>query len=274
MTPSTAVVLAIVGSTASGKSALAMELASELGNAEILSVDSMQVYRHMDIGTAKPTAAERRQVRHHLIDLAEPSEEVTVVRFRRHYDEALADIAARGRRAIVVGGTGLYLRAVLDRLEPPGQWPELRAELAANDDLDSLHRRLRDLDPTAAAKIEPSNRRRLVRALEVCLGSGQPFSSFGPGLESYTPIDIPQVALSWPRPELGERIVARVRQQLADGWLDEARWLSTQSLSRSARKALGYAELFEHLAGGLSLDAAVDRIALRTRQFAVRQERW
>jgi tRNA dimethylallyltransferase len=270
--------LAIVGSTASGKSALALELAASLGDTEIVSVDSMQVYRRMDIGTAKPTAAEQRQVRHHLIDIAEPSEEITVVAFRRHFDDAMADLAARGRPAIIVGGTGLYLRSVLDRLEPPGRWPELRAELEADPDLDGLHERLRELDPIAAAKIEPANRRRLVRALEVCMGSGQPFSSFGPGLERYDPIVTPQVGLRWPRPELADRIAQRVHQQLADGWLDEARSLAVPGdgdpLSRTARKALGYAELFDHLDGKLTLDEAVERIVLRTRQFAVRQERW
>ena len=266
--------VAIVGSTASGKSALGLELATALGDAEIVSVDSMQVYRHMDIGTAKPSAEEKRLVRHHLIDIADPADEVTVVAFRRHYDAALTDIADRHRRAIVVGGTGLYLRAVLDRLDPPGRWPDLRAELEADPDLSGLHERLTALDPAAAAKIEPSNQRRLVRALEVCIGSGRPFSSFSPGLDTYPPIATVQVAVAWPRQELAQRIAERVIHQLDQGWLDEARQLSTQPLSRTARKALGYAELFDHLEGRLSLDEAVERIVVRTRQFAVRQERW
>lgn len=266
--------LAICGVTASGKSSLALALAEGHPDVELVSVDSMQVYRGMDIGTAKPTAAEQARVRHHLIDLADPSEELTVVRFAQDYDRALADIAVRGRRAVVVGGTALYLRAVLDRLQPPGQWPDLRRRLEHDPDLAGLYQRLVELDPAAAAKIDPHNRRRTVRALEVCLGSGRPFSSFGDGLDAYPALDIPLVALTWSRPEIATRIEARIDAQLAAGWLEEAASLATRSLSRTAAQALGYAELFAHLRGELDLAAARERIVTRTRQFAVRQEKW
>ena len=177
--------LAIVGATASGKSALALALARHLGDAEIVSLDSMQVYRGMDIGTAKPTPAERAEVPHHLIDVADPWDDFTVADFQALFHQALAGIEARGHRALLVGGTGLYLRAVVDDLEIPGRYPEVRATVESEPDTVALHRRLDELDPVAAGRMEPTNRRRVVRALEVTLGSGQPFSSFGPGLETY-----------------------------------------------------------------------------------------
>ena len=170
----------IVGATASGKSALAMVVAQRQPESTIVAVDSMQVYRGMDIGTAKPTVHDQRAVRHVGIDLVDPTDRFTVVEFVAAADAALADTTGS---IVVVAGTGLYLRSLLDRLEPPGAWPELRAELEAETDLVTMYRRLTALDPAAAAKIEPGNQRRMVRALEVCLGSGRPFSSFGPGLE-------------------------------------------------------------------------------------------
>jgi tRNA dimethylallyltransferase len=266
-------VLALVGPTASGKSALAMAVARAQPDVELVAVDSMQVYRGMDIGTAKPSAAEQAEVPHHGIDLADPSELVTVVRYRDAADEALAGIAARGHRAVLVGGTGLYLRAVIDRLEPPGQWPEIRAELDAERDSAALHGRLAIIDPAAAAKIDPANHRRTARALEVCLGSGRPFSTFGPGLDTYPPIPVVQFGLRWPRAVLAERITARYESMMAAGFLDEVRRLPTE-ISRTAGQALGYRELREHLDGRTSLDEAIALAIARTRRFATRQERW
>lgn len=269
--------LAIVGPTASGKSALAMAVADRVPGTELVAVDAMQVYRGMDIGTAKPTAADRARVPHHLLDLVDPGEEVTVVRFRREADAVLSGIAGRGGHAVLVAGTGLYLRAVIDHLEPPGTWPAIRAELeaeAAARGPEPLYERLRALDPVAAARIEPGNTRRIVRALEVCLGAGCPFSSFGPGLDTYPPTDVAQVGLRWSRPVLARRIETRLHQMLADGLLGEVRRLAERPLSRTARQALGYKELLAHLDGLCSLDEAVHLAVTRTRQFAVRQERW
>ncbi|HEX8804575.1 MAG TPA: tRNA (adenosine(37)-N6)-dimethylallyltransferase MiaA, partial [Acidimicrobiales bacterium] len=170
---------ALVGTTASGKSALALAVARRRPDVELVSVDSMQVYRGMDVGTAKPTPAERAEVPHHMIDVADPWDDFTVTRFQAGVRAALAGVDARGHRALLVGGTGLYLRAVVDDLDIPGRFPAARAELEAEPDTPALHRRLAGLDPVAAGRMEPTNRRRVVRALEVTLGSGRPFSSYG-----------------------------------------------------------------------------------------------
>lgn len=265
-----------MGPTGSGKSAVAMAVARAVGGIEIVAVDAFQVYRGMDIGTAKPSAADRAEIAHHGLDLADPATDVTVVRYREAYDTALAGIAERGHRALLVGGTGLYLSAVIDRLEPPGQWPDVRAELEADPDTTALYERLERIDPAAATKMEPSNRRRIVRALEVCLGSGRAFSTFGPGLDAYPPTDIVQIGLRWPRDELTRRIQSRFDQFLAAGFLEEARQLATRpgGLSRTARQAIGYAELFDVAEGRATLAEGTQRAVARTRRFAVRQERW
>ena len=260
--------VAVVGPTASGKSAVALHVA-ELTGAELISVDSMQVYRGMDIGTAKPTPAEQVRVRHHLIDLVDPADEFTVAQFQAAYRALDAD------PAILVGGTGLYHRAVIDDLDLPGEWPALRAELMS-EPVEALHSRLVDLDPAAAAKIEPTNQRRLVRALEVTLGSGRPFSSFGPGLDAYPANPIAQIGLRWDRAVLADRIEQRVHAMLAAGLVAEVEGLlaAPGGLSRTAAQALGYKELIAHLRGDTSLAEATDLIVVRTRQFAVRQLRW
>jgi tRNA dimethylallyltransferase len=267
-------VVAIVGATASGKSALALEVAACAGDIEIVSADAMQVYRGMDIGTAKPTPEERARVTHHLVDVADPSEDYAVARFQRDARAALDDIARRGRRALLVGGTGLYLRSVIDRLEIPGRFPDVRAELEAEADTSALHARLVTLDPLAASRMEPGNRRRVLRALEVTIGSGRPFSSYGPGLDTYGPTTVPIFGLRATRPVLDARIDARYDAQLAAGLLDEVRALHRRPLSRTARQALGYKELLDHLDGRLSFDDAMALARLRTRRFARRQERW
>jgi tRNA dimethylallyltransferase len=268
--------LALVGTTASGKSALAMALARDDPRLEIVSVDSMQVYRGMDVGTAKPTAAERAEVAHHLLDVADPWEDYTLARYAAAARSALADIEARGQRALLVGGTGLYLRAVVDDLDVPGRFPEARAEVEAEPDTPTLHHRLADLDPRAASRMEPTNRRRVVRALEVTLGSGRPFSSYGPGLDVYPPNRFHQVGVALPHEVVARRVEARYQQQMADGFLAETQALlaAPEGMSRTARQALGYAELIDHLTAGTPLDEALDLAVRRTRRFARRQHSW
>ncbi len=167
----------LVGATASGKSALALELGRRDRTWELVSADSMQVYRGMDIGTAKPTAAEQAEVPHHLLDRLEPWEDGTVAWFQREARAAIAGIEARGHRALLVGGTALYVQAVVDELDIPGQYPEMRGILEGDPDTPALYEHLQELDPEAAARMEPTNRRRIVRALEVTLGSGRRFST-------------------------------------------------------------------------------------------------
>ena len=265
-----------MGPTASGKSALAVEAARHLGDVEIVSVDSMQVYRGMDVGTAKATPAERAEVPHHLLDLAEPDERFTVARFQAEADKVMAEIEGRGHRALLVGGTGLYLQAVVDRLAVPGDWPDVRSELeteAAATGTEGLHRHLILVDPKAAARIEPTNRRRVVRALEVTLGSGRPFSSFGPGIDAYPSTPFRMTGVWLPRPVLCRRIDARLRAQVDAGFVEEATALAPR-MSATARQALGYKELLEHVAGGCTLDEALAAAGQRTRAFSRRQRMW
>ena len=273
--------LAIIGPTASGKSSLALSVCRRLGDAEIVSIDAMQVYRGMDIGTASPSSAERTEVRHHLVDLVDPHEEFTLAQFQSAYADAVADIDQRGRRAVLVGGTGLYLRAVTDGLTLPGQWPEIRRQLeeeAEQSGPEPMFERLRSLDAQAATRMEPTNVRRIVRALEVIEGSGRPFSSFGPGFATYPESEVTQVGLRWPREVLAGRIEQRVHSMIDAGWVTEVERLLASNaetpLSRTAAQALGYKELIGYLEGRSSLSGAVDLIVQRTRQFAVRQERW
>ncbi|MEY3133000.1 MAG: tRNA delta(2)-isopentenylpyrophosphate transferase [Actinomycetota bacterium] len=266
--------VAIVAPTASGKSDVAMAVA-RANSAHIIAVDAMQVYRGMDIGTAKPSVADQSEVPHHCVDLVDPSERFTVAEFK--VQAAAARDAARraGAPALLVAGTGLYLTAVIDDLQLPGEWPDVRAQLQAEPDVATLFARLQELDPLAASRCEPTNRRRIERALEVTLGSGQPFSSFGPGTSAYPPSDVPQIGILWPRETLSKRIEQRVHSMMAAGLLAEVKSLAERyDLSREARQALGYKELLEHLTGHISLDEAVAQIVLHTRQFAVRQERW
>lgn len=257
--------------------ALARALAStEAPPVEIVCVDSMQVYRGMDIGTAKPSAADRAEVRHHLLDGASPDEDFTVTGFQGAAEAALADVEARGARALLVGGSGLYFQAVVDRLTPPGRFPDVRAELEAEPDTASLYRRLAALDPLAASRMEPSNRRRVVRALEVTVGSGRPFSSFGPGLGAYPPNRFKVAGLWLPRAVVGRRIEERFQAMLAAGLVDEAAALATRpgGLSRTARQALGYREVLSHLETGVDLAAAATAAVRRTKAFARRQRVW
>jgi tRNA dimethylallyltransferase len=268
--------LAIVGPTASGKSDLALAVARRYGGVELVAADAMQVYRGMDIGTAKPTAAERDEVPHHLVDVADPGDDFSLARYVELGRAALADIESRGKRAVIVGGTGLYVRGLVDDFEVPGQWPAVREELERDPDTAALHRRLTELDPVAASRMEAGNRRRIVRALEVTVGSGRPFSSFGPGMAAYPLVATVQLGLEWPLDELDSRIESRAHAMVDGGLVAEVEALAARpgGLSRTARQALGYREVLEHLDGVVSLDEAVTTIVARTRQFARRQVRW
>jgi tRNA dimethylallyltransferase len=266
--------LVIVGPTASGKSALAVALANRVGRAEIISADAMAVYRGLDIGTAKPTEREQAGVPHHLIDVVDPWEEYTVARFQSDVGRILEQIVGRGAVPLVVGGTGLYVRAVVDNFTIPPQFPEVRTIIEAEPSNERLWDHLNALDPDAAAKILRTNRRRIVRALEVTLGAERPFSSFGPGVDAYPPSSFRQAGLRLDRDELDRRIDARYRQQMEAGFLVEVERLTHHRLSRTASRALGYRELLAHLAGELSADEALALAAQRTKRFARRQERW
>jgi tRNA dimethylallyltransferase len=273
--------VALVGVTASGKSAAALALATRRGDCELVSVDSMCVYRGMNIGTSKPDAAARAAVRHHLLDLVDPDEEFTVTQFRRAADEALEGIAGRGHHALLVGGTGLYLRAVVDDLEIPGRYPDVAAALEAELDdgraePSDLHARLAALDPVAAVRMKPTNRRRVLRALEVTLGSGRPFSEFGPGLESYPATGTRLVGIGSAPEEVDRRIAERFVAMVEGGLVEEVRALAArpEGISRTARQALGYREILAHVEQGVPLDDCLEEAVVRTRQFARRQASW
>jgi tRNA dimethylallyltransferase len=243
---------------------------------ELVSVDSMQVYRGMDIGTAKASVAERNQIPHHVIDIADPAEDFTVTRYQQAAGAALAAIEQRGHRALLVGGSGLYFHALVDQLTPPGRYPAVRAGLDAEPDGAALYRRLEALDPDAAVRIDPANRRRVVRALEVVLGSGRPFSSFGPGIGTYPTSRFRLAGLWLPRPVVAARIARRLADMVAGGLVEEVARLAARpgGLSRTARQALGYREVLTHVEDGASLDAALDEAVRRTRSFARRQRMW
>ncbi|MBI3648540.1 MAG: tRNA (adenosine(37)-N6)-dimethylallyltransferase MiaA [Actinobacteria bacterium] len=270
--------LALVGPTASGKTEAAMSIAERL-SAEIVSVDSMVVYRGMDVGTAKPTPEDRARVAYHLLDLAEPSEPFSVARFQVLGLETIADIRARARRPLLVGGSGLYFRALVDRLEFPETDPATRAELeleATAVGLEPLHRRLADLDPVAAAKIEPGNLRRTVRALEVVAITGRPFSSFAGAWERYPDGRAVAAGVRVPREVLGRRIEARVDRMIAVGFLQEVRSLLDRGFGGwlTSTQAIGYAEMAAHLEGRVGFQEAVAETVKRTKALARRQMAW
>tara|TARA_B110000438_G_scaffold107489_1_gene105669 strand:- start:1235 stop:2155 length:921 start_codon:yes stop_codon:yes gene_type:complete len=263
-----------VGPTASGKSALAMELSRIDHSIELLSVDSMQVYRGMDIGTAKPTISEQQEVRHHLIDMVQPGDSFTFVEYQKEYKKLLIELKSRQAKPLLVGGTGLYLRAAIDGLTPPPQFPEVMAQLETEIDTELLHRRLVELDPIAAAKMDSKNRRRIARALEVTLGSGKPFSSFGPGLDKYKEAPYELIGIEIDRSLLDLRIAERYEMQMDMGFLDEVQRLSDSEMSVTARQALGYKELLAYVRKETSLEEALTIAIQRTKRFARRQQRW
>ncbi len=271
------VVLAVVGPTGTGKSAAALALAEQL-DAEIVAADAFTVYRGMDVGTAKPTKAERARVPHHMIDVLEPTQECTVQWFQQAARGAIAGVLAKAKTPLLVGGSGLYFRAVVDPLEFPPTDPAVRADIEERyrDDPAAAHAALAEQDPVAAARIEPGNLRRSVRALEVIALTGRDFSDWRRAWEAYEPIyqRLWVVGLSLPRDELTARLDARVDGMVAHGLVDECRALAARDLSPTARQGIGYAEILDHLAGRCDLGAAVARTKARTRQYAARQQRW
>ncbi len=255
---------------------MALAIAGENPPAELFSLDAMAVYRGMDVGTSKPSPAELRDVVCRGVDLVEPTQEFAVPDLMAVLRPALAEAGRRRTLVVAVGGTGLYVRALLDGLDFPGRFPDVRARLEAVPDTSVLYGRLRQTDPVAASKILPGNRRRVLRALEVCEGSGRVFSSYGPGLDHYPRCDFIQVGLRMPRSVLDARIARRFKDQLEAGFVDEVKRLADApgQLSRTARQALGYKELLEFLAGECSLDDAQSTAVRRIVRFARRQDRW
>jgi tRNA dimethylallyltransferase len=266
---------ALVGPTASGKSDAALALAPQLG-AEIVSVDSMLVYRGMDIGTAKPTAAQRATVRHHLIDLADPAERFTVARFQEAATAALATVPT----PLLAGGSGLYFRAVVDGLRFPPEDPAIRAALEAEADAlgpEELFGRLAAADPVAAERIDPANIRRTIRALEVIRITGSPFSDFAAAWDRYEASAVRVAGIRLDTATLDRRVRARVATMIGDnGWIEEVRRLVNHGFGTwlTASQAIGYAELAAHLDGRLALDEAMERTVKRTKQLARRQMAW
>jgi len=270
--------IAILGPTAVGKTEVALEIA-ERWNGEIVSADSRLLYRGMDIGTAKPSAAELTRVPHHLIDIADPDETLSLAVFQQQAAAAIASIHARGVQPLLVGGTGQYMQAVLDGWLPPALPPQpaLRAALtqwAEQVGGDALHARLAVLDPAAAANIDARNVRRTLRALEVIFATGRRFSEQRG--QAPSPYRVLRLGLTRPRPELYARIDTRIDAMLAAGWLDEVRRLLAAGYSPSlpSLSAIGYTQLAQHLAGELTLDEAVAEIKRLTRSFVRRQYAW
>ncbi len=281
MTASTQRHLALVGPTASGKTALALDVARAHDDVEIVSLDSMQVYRGLDIGTAKPTADERALVPHHLVDVADPDEDWSVARTQTLAREAVRAIESRGKRALLVGGTGLYVQAVVDDLALPGEDLAVRAELehatSQPGGLLAAYRELQRVDPDAAARIDEHNQRRIVRALEVFRITGRPFSSFGPGMFRFgDPVfPVTLVGVWLPRLLLAQRIAQRFAAMRDAGLVDEVRRVAASSgFSRTSAQAIGYKEVLAALDGQTSIDDALILAERRTRSFARRQRMW
>jgi len=271
--------IALVGATGTGKTALAVKLAGTIADLELISVDAMAVYRGLDIGTAKPSGADRDNYRWHLLDIVDPQEEFSVSTFQTLFQEAISDIELRGKRAVLVGGTGLYHRAIIDNLQLPPRYEDIAEELRQKwlkpQGPEDLYELLVKLDKDAADLILPNNMRRIIRALEVTLGSGKPFSSFGPGLKTYEPNNIALFGLYADRQDLNERLAKRLDAQLGAGFIDEVKMLyQSGPVSKTAGQAIGYAEIFEYLNGQATLEEAKDKILKRTRTYAKRQESW
>jgi tRNA dimethylallyltransferase len=274
--PAVSKMLVILGPTASGKSDLALRVARRV-EGEILSVDSMTVYRGMDVGTAKPSPPERAEVPHHLLDVVEPNETFAVARFVELADAVITHAKRRNVPLVATGGTPLYYKALFEGMfEGPGADKELRTKLVAMGN-EQLHARLAQIDPTAAQRIHVNDTKRLVRALEVFELTGKPISSLQ--TDWTTPGDRHDAlwfGLLWDKDALNRRINTRVKAMIAAGWLDEARELLNRhgDLSRTAAEATGYHELIEHVRGRTSLEDAIERIKIGTRQLARRQMKW
>ncbi len=270
----------VLGVTASGKARLGFELARTL-DGEIISVDSMKVYRRMDIGTAKPSKEAQQQVRHHLIDVVEPSASFSVGLFLEKALAAIEDIRGRGKTVVAVGGTALYIKALLYGLfEGPGSDERIRTELRAQaqrEGLARLHEALRRIDPEAAGRIDPNDAKRIIRALEVYQLTGRPISSFQKQFDAERPRhDWTILGLRREKAEESRRMNARVKRMIEQGLVEEVRMLLAEEkpLSRQARCAIGYAEIIEHLEGRMSLEDAVEEIKKNTRRLAKGQRTW
>ncbi len=269
--------LVILGPTASGKSALAMAVARACG-AEILSVDSMQIYQGMDIGTAKPTARQRQEIRHHLLDVARPDEKFSAAKFVEMAERTIVEGNSRGAKLIATGGTPMYFKALFEGLfAGPSADEAVRQRLRSLSGKE-LHERLKRVDPAAAERIHEGDIMRLVRALEVHELTGQPISALQTQWEPDQPIRHRAVwiGLKWDREALNRRINARVKEMIAGGWVEEVRGLLANypELSKTAQEATGYRQLIDHLLGRISLEEAVERIKIDTRQLARRQMKW
>lgn len=269
-------VVAVVGATATGKSDLGLDLAQALGG-EVVNADASQLYSGMDIGTAKLPPSERRGIPHHQLDVLEVTQEANVAAYQAAARADIAAIQSRGAHPVLVGGSGLYVRAALDVLDIPPTDPAVRGRLEGEVEklgLASMVERLRGFDPVAAGAIDPGNARRVVRALEVIELTGRPFSATMPRREHVQPTVV--VGLRVPRPVLDERIGARVDRMWADGLLDEVRALEARGLrdGRTASRALGYAQALAELDGTMTGSQARDETATLTRRFARRQESW
>lgn len=275
--PTDRLIVALVGATATGKTALSVSLAKVLSG-EVINADSMQFYRGMNIGTAKATMAERQGVTHHLLDIYDLHVEASVAEFQQLARHKVTEIRARDHAPILTGGSGLYVRAVLDTLEFPPTDPELRQALTAHvaaHGTEELVAELQQVDPDSVRRLHDD--RRIIRAVEVYRLTGRPFSSFMPKRE-YHP-DIPpvlQIGLRIDRAVLHERIAARVHQMMEDGWLDEVQRLKEQGLAQAptASRAIGYRQMLEYLAGNMTKAEAIDSTIVATRRFARRQETW
>ena len=270
-------VLAVVGSTAAGKTGLSLDLAQRIGG-EIVNTDAMQVYRGMDIGTAKLPTDQRRGIPHHLLDLLDVREAASVAEFQALARAVVEDCRDRQVTPVLVGGSALYTRAVIDHFDFPGTDPALRAGLEgdlAEVGAAALHARLSDVDPVAAARIEPRNSRRVVRALEVVALTGRPFTASLPE-PAYVFEGTVQVGIRMPRPVLDERIERRVREMWDAGLVSEVRGLVEAGLreGRTASRALGYQQVLAFLDGEISEQEAIDRTVIGTRRFARRQQAW
>jgi len=270
----------ILGCTAVGKSAVGIEVARRIG-AEIVSVDSMMVYRRMDIGTAKPSREIRAEIPHHCIDIVEPSESFSVARYLTFADEAIDKISSAGKPVLLVGGSALYIKAVSEGLfEGPGANPDIRQALkarAAAEGLSALHAELTRVDPDAARRISPRDEKRIIRALEVYELTGEPISRLQQQWDSQRlRYDCVFIGLRRPKEEINRRINARVKEMIRKGLRDEVASLLAEpkGLSDQASQALGYAEMIEHLKGKYTLEQAIERIKINTRQFAKRQRTW
>jgi tRNA dimethylallyltransferase len=270
----------LTGPTASGKTTVAMAMADRL-DAEIISLDSMAIYRGMDIGTAKPRQDERERIPHHLLDIVDPDQQYSVSEYVKAAIETIADIRGRGKEVLFVGGTPLYLKSLLRGLfeGPPADW-DFRREIeneVAEVGLEALHERLRQVDPITADRLHTNDKRRMIRALEVYTLTGQPISHLQTQFEEEHEADACKVfVLSWPKELLHARIASRVDQMMNQGLVDEVRGLLDryQQLSHTASQAVGYREVIEHLAGQHSLEESIELIKTRTRRFAKRQLTW